>query len=331
MLNKKLSPNYIGKLSLLLYDSNNYKDYVLKRKNLNNTIFKDMGENKMRLTFKKLPIKIVKRNNNENKLTRNLTQMSPNFQYLSRNLEEIKEKNNSTSNINFDNNFHTAFMINDEVKEILYNNEEKISLKKQKTVYEKVKNKIFYYRPKFMFQMDSPFFNTKIKIIPKKINLKSISLSNSLLKKFQTESQASNSTDINNLLETCNSLKTLRDKKKINSDLLNNKQQLYEKIKEELLTSNKKKKERKRALLSKLDLFNYNSKKWNELNEQNNAKKEKEELDKMILSVNKVFNESIRNFKNKSNYYNDKLVKLTDIINKRRISSEEINKDFYIE
>ena len=51
----------------------------------------------------------------------------------------------------------------------------------------------------------------------------------------------------------------------------------------------------------------------------------------MILSVNKVFNESIRNFKNKSNYYNNKLVKLTDIINRRRISSEEINKDFYIE
>ena len=327
LIEKKLSPNYIGKLSLLLYDSTNYKDYPIKRKNLNKTIFKDIGGNKMRLTFKKFPIKLDKTNNSNNNYSRNLTKICPKKLNLSGDLSEIKEKRINLSN----NNFHNTLIISDDIKEILYNNEEKNSLEEQKTIYDKLKNKFSYYKPKFMSKLNPQFFETKIKCDPKNLNLKNISLSNSLLKKYQPEIQTSSDIDINNLLKTCNSLKTLRDKKKLNIDLLNNKQQLYEKIKEELFIFNEKKIIRKRVFMSNVDFFYYNAKKWNKLSEKNKANKEREELNNLFSSVNKAFNKSIKNFKNKSNYYSNKLLKLSDIFNKRKVSVDEINKGFDIE
>ena len=139
----------------------------------------------MRLTFKKFPIKLDKTNNSNNNYSRNLTKICPKKLNLSGDLSEIKEKRINLSN----NNFHNTFIISDDIKEILYNNEEKNSLEEQKTIYDKLKNKFSYYKPKFMSKLNPQFFETKIKCDPKNLNLKNISLSNSLLKKYQPEIQ----------------------------------------------------------------------------------------------------------------------------------------------
>ena len=227
LIEKKLATNYIKKLSLLLHDSFNYKDYAIKRKNLNKTIYKDIGNNKLRLTFKKFPSKLIKNNNGIN-INKNRSR-----NIITNDLDEIREKNNSINDIDNDtNNIFKTFVINNDIKEILYNNEEKISLNKEKNIYNKFKNKFLYYKPKLMAQLSSPFFTPIVQANNnKKISYKSTSFNNSLLNKSQ-QSHTSIYNDINNLFKTCNSLKALRDKKKLDNDILNNKQKLCEEIRE---------------------------------------------------------------------------------------------------
>ena len=327
LIDKKLTPVYIKKLSLLLYDSVNYKDYAIKRKNLNKTTFKEIGINKLRLTFKKFPIKLVKKNNSNinininNNLSRNL---------MPKTLDEIREQNdNSINNIN-DNNIYKTFMINNDIKKILYNNEEtKIPLQQQKEVYNKFKYKFLYYKPKLISQLNSPIYTPIVQMNNnnKKISYKTTSFNNSLLNKSQTQSQNSIYTDIGNLLKTCNSLKALRDKKKLDKDIINNKQKLCEKIKEELFRKNKGKKKKKKIFISQYDFFYYDAKKWNKFRNKdyNNNSNKVNNINNLYNNVDKVFNESIQNVKNKSNFYNGKLLKLNNIKKSIKNSKGKIN------
>ena len=102
-------------------------------------------------------------------------------------LDEIREKNNSIDNTN-DNNIYNTFMIKNDIKEILYKNEEKkIPLQQQKDIYNKFKSKFLYYKPKLISQLNSPIYTPIVQLNNnKKISYKTTSFNNSLLNKSQT-------------------------------------------------------------------------------------------------------------------------------------------------
>ena len=224
-ITKKLDKNYINKLSLLLHDSINYKDYALKRNNINKTIYKDIGNNKLRLTFKKFPIKILKQNNDNNNNKNNLKIDSTNKAFLPKTLEEIRENNNNKTNEKINN----TYMINNDIKEILNNNNNgyKINFEKNKKLYNKFKQKFLIYKPKLLSQLNSPFYTPVPPISLKKKGLKNVSLKNSLLQKSKSASFLTDDNNMNSLLITCNSLKVLRDKKILDKNILNNEQKFY--------------------------------------------------------------------------------------------------------
>jgi hypothetical protein len=307
LIDRKLTPIYTKKLSLLLHDSVNYKDYAIKRKNLNKTTFKEIGINKLRLTFKKFPLKLVKKNNSNININNNDSR-----NLMPKTLDEIREQNNNSINNINDGNIYNTFMINNDIKEILYNNEEKkIPLQQQKEVYNKFKYKFLYYKPKLVSQLNSPIYTPIVQMnYNKKINYKTTSFKNSLLNKSQTQSQNSMYTDISNLLKTCNSLKALRDEKKLDKDIINNKQKLCEKIKEELFRKNRDNKKKKKILMPRYDFFYYDAKKWNKFRYKDNISNKSNNINNLYNNVDKVSNESIQNVNNKSNFYSNKLLKL---------------------
>ena len=305
-IGKKLTPNYIKKLSLILYDSINYKDYAFKRKNLEKTIYKDIGNNQLHLTFKKFPIKLMKQPNNN--YSRNIIPNIPNKKYLTKTLDEISEKNDikiekSNSNI------YKTFMINNDIKKLLYNDKEKIPLQQQRNIYNKFKHKFSYYRPKLMSQLNSPFYTPMAQFRSMNNCFKSTSLDNSLLNKSQIQSISPNYTiDMSNLLKTCNSLKALRDKRRLNKDILNNKQIFCEKIKEELIPDKVKKIKRK-VYMPSYDLFYYDAKKWSKFN--NKILKNKNGK-KLLNNMDREFFTSFKKINN-NNSYDDKFLKLNNI------------------
>ena len=62
LFNKKLSQDYIDKLSVLLYNSKNKTDYSQKRNNLKKTIYKYDDNNELCLTLPKFRNKKEKKN-----------------------------------------------------------------------------------------------------------------------------------------------------------------------------------------------------------------------------------------------------------------------------
>ena len=240
-------------------------------------------------------------------------------------LDEIREKNNSIDNTN-DNNIYNTFMINSDIKEILHNNEEKkIPLQEQKDIYNKFKSKFLYYKPKLISQLNSPIYTPIVQLNSnKKISYKTTSFNNSLLNKSQTQSQDSIYTDISNLLKTCNSLKALRDKKKLDKDIINNKQKFLGKIKEELFRKNKDKIIKKKIFMSQYDFFYYDAKKWSKFKYKDNNNRKVKNFNNLNNNVNKVFNENFQNMKGKNNLYSDKLLKLNNLKKNRNYSQVEI-------
>ena len=299
---KKLSKNYLDKLSLLLYNSVNYRNYFLLRKNLNNdSLYKELENNKQDLTFKK-----VQKNNNQNKTD------------LSNNLYQIPEYSNTYS-------------INDDIKLLLNNNRQKISLDKKKNILNKFKQKYLYYKPKLLSQLNSPIFSSGIPPIKNEIKIHSkiasikntfpINKSKSVTNLIKNNNNNNNNI-INNLLKTCNSLKALRDKKTLNKDILNNKEMFYEKITEEL-NPFKIRKIKKKQILSNFELFPYDYKKLKICKIESYEKKDRE----MFNDLNRQFNENITYLKNRSDFYKDKLIKFEDFLkNKNNNSNMEIYK-----
>ena len=298
---KKLDKNYVDKMSLILHDSVSYKDYSFKRINLNKTIYKNIGNYRMRLTFKKFP-----KNKSQSKTD------------LSNNLNEIQK--------NYSNNFEDikTFNANTNISALLYkNNKEKISFNAEKKIFNELKQKFLYYKPKLISQLNSPAFSSlkppylKKRIILSKIRLKN---KNSSLNKNQSSSNLNpDNKNMNNIFQQCNSLKALRDKKILDKEVLNNKKIFYEKIKEEL-NPIKIKKTRKNNLMSSIDLFYYDPKKWNKYKNDKIKNKDKGIFD----YLDKQFNENITFLKNRNEMYKDKLMKLNDFKNNKNYSYREI-------
>jgi hypothetical protein len=293
-LSKKLSKNYIDKLSLILHDSIYYKDYPLKRKNLYKTVYKNLENNKMHLTFKKFPKNNTSLNNNSqnNPILNN----NPNKVYSLKKLVPIKGKQND--------NINKTFSISDDINNILFNKEEKMSLSKQKKIHDKFKPKFLYYKPKLLSQLNSPFFSHYSELS---------------LNKNKSLSNLYSYNHMNNLFKVCNSLKALRDKKKLNENILKNKQKFLEEIKGELIPC-KNKKIKKKIFLSDYDFFYYDAKKWKKINDEII----KSDINK-INQMNKRLNDNISNIQYRNKFYKEKLVKLQDKKNYGRKSLLEFH------
>ena len=322
--NDKLDPNYVKKMSLILYDSINYKDYAKKRNNLNKTIYKDIGNNKLRLTFKKFPINLIKtpikndlnKDNNKykNEKSRNILFLTPSNKLYQNKFSETKEKNNI---------FNENITIKNEIKEILYNDQEKISIQEEKRIYNKIKPNFPYLKAKLIKQLKSPIFTPLTVNEFSKINLiKTPKISqiqnqnNSLLLQNKTKSTFFSNINIHNIFNTCNSLKVLRDKEKLNKEILSNKQELYKKIKEEL-NPVKELKRKKKIYLSQYEVFHYNTKKWNQIRKEKEFNKDIHEFN----NINRIFNGSIDDMK-------QKVKNLKEMKNKIHNSGNDINELF---
>ena len=289
-------------MCLLLYNSVNYRNYFLLRKNLNNdTLYKELENNKQNLTFKK-----VQKNNNQTKTD------------LSNKLYQIPEYSNTYS-------------INDDIKLLLSNNREKLSFEKNKNIFNKFKQKYLYYKPKLLSQLNSPIFSSGVPPIKNKIKIHSkitsiknmfpLNKSKSVTNLIKPNNNNNNNNIINSLLRTCNSLKALRDKKTLNKDILNNKEMFYEKITEEL-NPFKFKKIKKKKILANFELFPNDNKILKNYKIESYEKKDRE----MFNDLDRQFNENITYLKNRSDYYKDKLIKFEDFLKNKNNSNMEIYK-----
>ena len=223
---------------------------------------------------------------------------------------------------------YLLYNINNDIKSILYNNNEKILNERKKNVFIKFQKKFLNYKHKLLSQLNSPIYAPVIppikrkimrfsKIVPIKNNYslnKSKSVSN-----LTPENNDINNNIMNNLLKACNSLKTLRDKKILNKDILNNKQIFYEKIKEELKPI-KIINIKKRKILPKFDLFFYDFGKWKKNKIDICEKKDRGIFD----DLDRKFNDNISYLKNKSDFYKDKLTKMDDYLKNKNKSNIEI-------
>ena len=294
---KKLSKNYIDKLSLILHDSIHYKDYYLKRKNLDKTVYKNIANNKLHLTFKKkFPIKLTKNNININNINispqNSIIFNNSNKPLLPKKLDSIKEKQDKT------------FSLSNDINNILFNKEVKLSLSKQRKVYDKFKPKFLYYKPKLLSQLNSPVFS----------HFSEISLN-----KSKSLSNISSYNNMNNLFKTCNSLKALRDKKELNKNVLKNREKFCKEIKEELIPI-KYKKNKKNIFLNNYELFYYDKKKWKKNKDENNKNN-----NDMFNQMNKLLNDNITEMQYRNKFYKEKLLKLEEKNNYRKSSILEFH------
>ena len=115
LFNKKLSQDYIDKLSVLLYNSKNKTDYSQKRNNLKKTIYKYDDNNELCLTLPKLRNKKEKRNFMNNNFY--------NFKGYAK-TETTEYTNNKITNNPFQGQYSEENnILNESIKEILYDNE----------------------------------------------------------------------------------------------------------------------------------------------------------------------------------------------------------------
>ena len=124
---------------------------------------------------------------------------------------------------------------------------------------------------------------------------------------------------MNNIFKSCNSLKALRDKEKLNENILKNKEKFCEEIKEELIPI-KNKKNKKKFFLADYDFFYYDKKKWK--NKDENIKNDND----IFIQMNKLLNDNIADIQYRNKFYKEKLLKLEDKNNYMRNSILEFNK-----
>ena len=286
LFNKKLSQEYIDKLSILLYNSKNKTDYPRKRNNLQKTIYKYDDNNELCLTLPKL------RNKREN---RNF--MNNNFKGYTKTETSDYTKNKITNNP-FQKQYSEENNILDEsIKEILYDNE----VKDKK---EEDKGKILYDQLRTRYNMftydENNGKNKNSKNLSKIKNKKQIPSEYKLIATPQQISQF----DYNlGKSFTNGNLRylTRQQKEKLayiaELNLFNSMDRLKEKtdIIKEIKAGNKIRK----PILMPIDFFKYDDQKWRKysleknkninniaIHELNNENKEK--LNKMRDYVNKL-------------------------------------------
>ena len=317
----KLSKLYADKLSLLLYDSPKYKNYPFKRKNIDSTEFKYNENNELRLTLRKYPKKDFQQYPNvqsyDNKLNKYYNSYSnidfnnddiynsnriltPNGNKLLIEDEKIIEKNSNKGNF---------LRLNDEVKSLLYNNDDQLPIYKQKEIYEKFKKKFPYYKRLLNSQLVLPLLNserTNKDINYQKFFSKTPEANNYLRKKI-------NYNNIQQILKTANEFGILMDKSNVNRNILY-KDNLLGQINKDSSAGKSLIKIKKKIILPPYEMFNYNSEKWKK---KENSKKEQksninfEQIDKEIVG-------KINEMKNKVIVLNQEIFKLEEVRNKMK-------------
>ena len=286
LFNKKLSQDYIDKLSILLYNSKNKTDYYQKRNNLKKTIYKYDDNNELCLTLPKLKNKKEKKNfinNNLNTYART---------------ETTEYANNKITNNPFLNQYpEENYILNENIKEILYNNEsiDKIEEDKGKILYDQLKTR---YN---MFEFEENDGNIKnSKSLPKIKRSKQIPSEYKLIATPQQISQFDYNLGKSFFNGNLRYL-TRQQKEKLayiaELNVFNSMDRLKEKtgIIKEIKTGSQS---RKRILMTK-DFFKYDDEKWRKysleknkninniaIHELNNENREK--LNKMRDYVNKL-------------------------------------------
>ena len=288
---KKLSKEYIDKLSVLLYNSKNKINYSQKRNNIKKTIYKLDDNNELNLTLPKLRKKNVgvniygKTETTEYSNNRNTTKPSPNS--------------------NFDDD---EDILDENIKEILYENENNNNEKEE----EEQKGKILFDQLKTKyenFNLDNSIKKKKFKSLPKlkkkqipseykliatpqqisefDYNLGKSFVNGNLryLTKFQKEKLAYIAE-----LNIFNSIDRLKEKTNIIKEIKNNNRS-------------------KKRILMPIDFFKYDAEKWKKFSEERNQN----------------YNDIIINKLNDEN--KDKLNDMKEYINKLNIDAFAADKD----
>ena len=137
---KRFSKDYIDKLTTLLYNSRNKKDYSIKRKNLKQTIFKLDENERFYLTLPKLII-----NKDNKKGFANKQEIIGTNYTKTETTEYTNNKPMSTEKDNKDNNFYKKEEnpLDENIKEIFYEQDimDKEEEEKGKFLYEKLKTR----------------------------------------------------------------------------------------------------------------------------------------------------------------------------------------------
>ena len=286
LFNKKLSQEYIDKLSILLYNSKNKTDYPRKRNNLQKTIYKYDDNNELCLTLPKL------KNKREN---RNF--MNNNFKGYTK-TETSDYTKNKINNNPFQKQYSEENNILDEsIKEILYDNE----VKDKK---EEDKGKILYDQLRTRYNMftydENNGKNKNSKNLSKIKNKKQIPSEYKLIATPQQISQF----DYNlGKSFTNGNLRylTRQQKEKLayiaELNLFNSMDRLKEKT--DIIKEIKAGNQSRKPILMPIDFFKYDDQKWRKysleknkninniaIHELNNENKEK--LNKMRDYVNKL-------------------------------------------
>ena len=287
LFNKKLSQDYIDKLSILLYNSKNKTDYPQKRNNLKKTIYKYDDNNELTLTLPKL------RNKKENK-----NFMNNNFKDYTK-TETTEYTNNKMTNNPFQRQYTEENNILDEsIKEILYDNEEKDKIEedKGKILYDQLKTR---YN---MFEFDENGENkNNSKSLPKiKKNKKQIPSEYKLIATPQQISQF----DYNlGKSFTNGNLRylTRQQKEKLayiaELNLFNSIDRLKEKT--DIIKEIKTGSQNKKTILMPIDFFKYDAAKWKKISNERNKNlnniaihelndKNREKLNSMRDYINKL-------------------------------------------
>ena len=289
LFNKKLSQDYIDKLSVLLYNSKNKTDYSQKRNNLKKTIYKYDDNNELCLTLPKLRNKKEKRNFMNNNFY--------NFKGYAK-TETTEYTNNKITNNPFQGQYSEENnILNESIKEILYDNEikDKKEEDKGKILYDQLKTR---YN---MFTFDENDGNIKnSKSLPKIKKKKQIPSEYKLIATPQQISQF----DYNLGKSFTNGnlrFLTRQQKEKLayiaELNLFNSMDRLKEKtdIIKEIKTGNQSRK----PILMPKDFFKYDDEKWRKYSQEKNKNvnniaihelnnDNKEKLNKMRDYVNKL-------------------------------------------
>ena len=218
--------------------------------------------------------------------------------------EEIKERNNISDFKN--KNTSNFFKLTENVKNILYNNNEDISLNEQRKIYNKFKKRFPFFRNKLNDQLSLPHFNSEK--IERYINLK---------QNKNPKIRLTNNKNLNldQLISTANELRTLRDKSKLNKNFLSE-NNLLKTIRKEtksffLIPT---KKSPKKNILSPHEIFYYDAKKWKKTGNSHKTKNN----DLHFNQINKQIDETIKEMKNKCLVLNQEIFKLEEIRNKMK-------------
>ena len=317
----KLNKLYADKLSLLLYDSPKYKNYPIKRKNIDNIEFKYNENNELRLTLRKYQKK-------------EFPQINPNIQsqdnksnkcYDSyRNIDSINDDNYNSNKLLTPNrnellieeekiyNKGNFLRLNDEVKNILFNSDDQIPISKQKEIYEKFKKKFSHYKQILNSQLSLPLLNSER---PNKMAKcqQFFSKTSKTPKANNNFRQKLNYYNIEQILKTANELGNLMNKNDTNKKLTY-KDNLLGQINKEPSAGKSIIRIKKKIILPSYEMFNYNSKKW----KQQEISKKNNNSNINFVEIDKKINDKINEMKNKVIVLNQEIFKLEEVRNKMK-------------